>query len=38
MKTWYLPTEALGYSFEHTIPESYSLEDSIAFVQQTISH
>jgi hypothetical protein len=37
MKAWYLPTEALGHPFEYPIPESFSLEDSVAFVQQTIS-
>ncbi|GAC1388212.1 MAG: kinase [Candidatus Saccharimonadales bacterium] len=35
MKKWYKPVEDLGYDFEYRIPESNSLEQTVAYIRQT---
>ena len=36
MKEWYLPNEELGYSFEHNIPESTTLVETVSYIQQVV--
>lgn len=36
MREWYLPNEELGYDFEHTIPESSSMNQTVSFIKSTV--
>lgn len=35
MRDWYKPVEPLGYDFEHIIPESNTLEQTVTFIKHT---